>query len=389
MNNCLKCGKEIPDGAELCPECMNAPENPPLSPAAEPVPAPIPEPAPEAVPSEGKKALSKKKIIIIIAAAALCVIAAVLAVVFIFKDKSAAAPAEEAEELNLMPEDIQFGMTYDEIYESTDFLESYEIPEEDYFPANKKYLVFLTSFGLELAGSKFEDFTTKELKCVSNLFDAELEFNLDKELFGFHLTFRPDIDLDDDECEEEISKNYNNACDYYREVFGKPKSEDEDETVFKKDRITCTVSKFKYVRIDIISSEFAPEFHDVPEDVINDAFDSMYYTYAGFKINIRDLLDECAINTEGYFEALREGEWLSEYLDEVDEKGYSEYLSTSYLVTIHGDIMRNPDVPNLYNEDVDIIKVILVFNDKDKLIDSWIAETCSDFNTCAVLTMVP
>ena len=103
----------------------------------------------------------------------------------------------------------------------------------------------------------------------------------------------------------------------------------------------------------ITSEEYEPVYHEVPDA------DYKYYSLSS----------------------------RPDIIEVPDDYEYIDYLSTSYVVEIKGDISPNPDIPYYVSEETDIAKVLLVFNEYDELLDHRIFDVCSQLNSYAVIYM--
>ncbi len=137
-------------------------------------------------------------------------------------------------------------------------------------------------------------------------------------------------------------------------------------------------------------SQKEPEKHVVSDAVITEAFLSYRYNCSGFSITLRELLPKCCPDYKGSFSTY-EGT-KTEHLDEAEianfENGeYKEYLNNAYFVTIGGPIMENPDIPYLVTEKEVILKLLIIFDENDKVVAYSMIESCSQLETCAILLM--
>ncbi len=150
------------------------------------------------------------------------------------------------------------------------------------------------------------------------------------------------------------------------------------------------------ISLTITSKALEPVFHQVPESVINDTFDQVRYSYGGASINLVELLNLCASGYQGEYTAYRDfisdprnmNVLDSETQEELESGEYGDYLSSSYIVQITGDIEYSYDNPYLnVAEDADILTLLLVFDENDNFIGDSILQEHSNLQTYAVSYM--
>ena len=150
------------------------------------------------------------------------------------------------------------------------------------------------------------------------------------------------------------------------------------------------------IRLTITSKALEPVFHQVPESVINDTFDQVRYSYGGASINLVELLNLCASGYQGEYTAYRDfisdplnmNVLDSETQEELENGEYGDYLSSSYIVQITGDVEYSIDNPYLnVAEDADILTLLLVFDENDNFIGDSILQEHSNLQTYAVSYM--
>lgn len=117
-------------------------------------------------------------------------------------------------------------------------------------------------------------------------------------------------------------------------------------------------------------------------------------------MNLKKLLSLCAPDSEGTFLTYRDArsnmeinalkklrdKGVFDYLEE-DEQ-YVDYLSSSYIVYVHGEIAQHPDLPYMMTDDTDILCLLLVFDDEGRFIDYSLLYECRELGTYALLYMV-
>ncbi len=134
-----------------------------------------------------------------------------------------------------------------------------------------------------------------------------------------------------------------------------------------------------------------PEKHIISEQIITDAFSSLNYNTGLFPINIVEVLSQCA-KYSASFATYEDTKW--EHLDATEMATlkygeYAKYLDNAYFVTATGKILHNPEIPNYYADEAKIVTALLLFNERDELVKSYIVYRSEEFNTCAILLATP
>ncbi len=308
----------------------------------------------------------------------------------------------------VLPCNIEFGMSHNEIAEKTngsyDFLgktkrtksngETFSY-EDFYKPIGKHYL--LTLYSENFDNELYEQFGLASKKYSGMVM---VYFNENDELYEVFCTFSKHMDSEekDSESEENTEEIVEKVSNYYKKSFKNFEIKDDEKYFCRefsnkdiKGVVTCTVGN---ICITITSSKYQPYIHEIDGDTINDAFNDIYYTVGGYlKMNLNELLDECVRNREGTYCSCRDTNAITDNfikvteLDDLEKGEYSEYASTSYVVKIHGDICQSPRTPYFIEEDADIIRVLLVFDDNDKLQTYKILESCYQLSVFATQYM--
>ena len=111
--------------------------------------------------------------------------------------------------------------------------------------------------------------------------------------------------------DDDFDKNWKYICNYYKAAFGKKYTEsDWGSLMFSDLDIPETVvidmsGETSDIWIQILSSEYEKETHEVSSASITSAFNSITYKYDGtnFGMNLKKLLDLCVENQKVYYDA--------------------------------------------------------------------------------------
>ncbi|MGN0451656.1 MAG: hypothetical protein ACI4FN_06065 [Acutalibacteraceae bacterium] len=315
----------------------------------------------------------------------ICVLAIILGIIFV----PISVKAVNKKAYPILPDGLEFGMTYENAFKMGYFdqykdLESFEkFNNASYDKFGKYYFNSMLSSAPAMAS-----FIDKlSAKTGSKSVSSSVYFNQDKELYAINF---------DIEMNENV---FNNLCNYFKKTFGKGKIVSEDnkkEITFSRSGVKCYFCNYLGL-VTITSTKYEPNIPEISKDSINEAFNSINYSLDSyFKMNLKQLLDQCVTNFEGEYYALNEithsgclnARSTFDKLNDSAEGAYSEFAPTSYVVTVHGDICQNPSLPYLINEDVDVIKVLLIFDKNEVLQGYKIIEQCQDLSTYATLYMI-
>lgn len=171
----------------------------------------------------------------------------------------------------------------------------------------------------------------------------------------------------DEKAKEEYIKNYNE----FGEKYGPP-----------------------IIGIKITNNIYAPNVRRIiSNETVMNAINNVKYRvgndYATFSVGLGELLNRCApgyqlTSTTPYLYA--DSSLISATKrDELENGEYADYLSSSFIVQITGDLMRNPKVPYYVNENVDIVTLLLIFDESYNLIATEILKEHNDLYTCALI----
>lgn len=279
----------------------------------------------------------------------------------------------------ILPDEIQMGMNLDEFMEifPTVVKNSEEVT---YDVVEKTY-----SVTCEIAsGSPQELF--EELYKITPYTVCNAYFNKNKELCEIYISSNMK------EKGRETAEEYLNY--FSKSIHSKISWNSEDDivasTYFKTDDgMEVKIDAIgETIHITIRSEEYAPNIPEISSTVINDTFDSLNYIVSGFwKINLRKLINACVTNQELSYLSYRGSRTYidSEKREKLENSEFAEYLSTSYVVTVHGDVCANPDIQYYLTEDIDAIKLLILFDEDGNYKGYYTLEESSEFNTFAIL----
>ena len=126
------------------------------------------------------------------------------------------------------------------------------------------------------------------------------------------------------------------------------------------------------------------EKHIVPTPVLDNALSNAKYYSSPFSISVGKLVNSALDNYKIKYltgeEAMAEG-YISE--SDLDSSIDINYL---YYAIISGDSMVTPDFPYMTEYEKEAVKVWMIFDEKDELLNSGVT-LCSNLQTCAILLM--
>lgn len=331
-----------------------------------------------------KKLKMSKKVIVGIIIAVLIVAMTVVGIVFIKNGKN---KNEEEIEKPLLPCGIEFGLSRDDALGIfPEMKEQLLTVKEDKVNKNFSHLI-------NIKKSDFENFFGLK-NALSDDKGAWIRFNSDEELyeFSFSLIIREDDNLNAEEL-----------IDYYSDWFDddyKFDSEENQFIEFEDKKFFCQINYMPPIEgqdtattlsITVTSKEYKPVYREVPESIINDAYNSYYYNVDSFKINLIELLNNCSENYSVTYDSYRNIRY-SIPIDiinkiEADDFELSEYLSTAYYLSVNGPISENPEIPYLMTENKEIISFIVFFDDNNQVKGYYKVDECSELYTAAILTV--
>ncbi len=282
----------------------------------------------------------------------------------------------------VLPYDLQMGDTYETVQKSVDLVGT---KQED--KANKRY-----SNSAFWSAEDVKAFYQNDQLAIEGSNPVSYYFNQTDQLFEMDITI-----TSDEACYEYLLDYYATALDVKTPEKTDSVSLYEGHEYFVLENQTLEVDLTvmpmgdgKFISITINSKAFSPYFHEVPKSVINDAFDGIRYHFNGSanSIDLGLLLTLCAPGYEGEYEAYRDYFDLSvlnvKKQDELENSEYGDYLSTSYIIKIKGDISQSPDSRFTVDEDADILTMLMVFDESDQFIGYQILQEHPNLRTYAL-----
>ena len=326
--------------------------------------------------SEQKPARKGKKIAIISAVCAVCMAVIALAIIFV----PTLLKSGLFEKPPILPEGLSFGMTIDSFYEAGYGLD--KTKQADYDPSIRGYTEFL------LTNQVREKLPLESGKM------GFVYFNKSQQLYKLSYST------------EATAEAFDILCQYYEKAFGNIEKESIEEgkatvtiATFKSSGIQCVVQRiasddYDDIRVTIEDEAWKPYMPEISKTALNNALQRYNYKAGIFSINLLQLIDKYVSNAEyiNYSPAdpianAKDTTDYKKYFSELENGAYLDNIATSYIVVIHGDICKNPSLPYYKTEDVDIIKLLFIFDDSQKLVGTVELDACEDLHTCAVLTM--
>lgn len=143
---------------------------------------------------------------------------------------------------------------------------------------------------------------------------------------------------------------------------------------------------YKCKKCDSKYTDFIPklEKHVVPTAVLDETVSYARYYASAFSISVAELVSSAMPNyTMKHYtgnEAISKG-YLSK--SQIDS---SVDLDDLYCSIISGDTMINPDIPYMTEYEKVAVKVWMIFDENDELINCGV-ELCENLKTCAILIM--
>lgn len=145
--------------------------------------------------------------------------------------------------------------------------------------------------------------------------------------------------------------------------------------------MTYTCSKCDSTYTEVIAKL---EKHVVPASVLDAAVSNARYRASAFSVSVGKLvnsaIDNYSLKHYTGEEAISKG-YLKK--DQIDSSVDIDYL---YCSVISGETMINPDIPYLTEYEQEAVKVWMIFNENDELVNYGV-ELCSNLETYAILMM--
>ncbi len=260
----------------------------------------------------------------------------------------------------VLPYNLEFGMSYDEVLKmcNNEIVDkTVIIDKKTYVPRDRKYIAPLI----------IEEDASVKPKFLSNEF-CTLSFNEDDELYELSYMYSDDFD-------------FSEVKDYYKKSLPNESSKPSltgSYVVLSNDSIICDLTDFS---VTITNSSYEPNIVEISTDAINDELNKLNYNVGYFSINLAELINECVDNIE-VSHVLYNGR-DEDYI--INGEDFLKYASTSYVVTIHGDISQNPDIEYLKTNDIDVIRILFIFDENENLLACKTLDECDELYTCAVL----
>ena len=145
--------------------------------------------------------------------------------------------------------------------------------------------------------------------------------------------------------------------------------------------MTYTCSKCNSTYTEVIAKL---EKHVVPSAVLDKAVSNAKYYASPFSISVGRLVNSAVDNYKMKHysgeDAIEKGFLKT---SQIDSSVDIDYL---YYTIISGDTMINPGIPYLTEYEPEAVKVWMVFNENDELLNYGV-ELCNNLETCAILIM--
>lgn len=295
----------------------------------------------------------------------------------------------------VLPSGIKMGMSFNKFNESGFHTLNDSLEEKDFIKYDKNYFCLID---LEESNS-IRSFCNKIFDDNVSLEDCtgSASFNENKNLYNLFFSYSED--------NNDLSRKIYDLAKYYSKATGKKisvKDSLEDGINYKNiafdfDDIEYNFTWYSFVvdngsrdviQVSVESKKIAPYIPEISSETINSAFNRVNYNIGGFyKINLRQLINACVTNQEIEYNNYRKVriDLDSEITKSIESGEYANYLATSYVITVHGDVCSNPDIKYLITEDIDAIKILMYFDDSGDYKGYAVLEESNDFNTFAIL----
>ncbi len=127
---------------------------------------------------------------------------------------------------------------------------------------------------------------------------------------------------------------------------------------------------------------------NISEEVITEATMSFRYPAASFSVPLEHLLANCCPDYDisfAKYDEMKSEKLTDEKMKKYEESDYGQYLENAYFATFSGCIMNNPEIPYLVTEYKEILTLLVLFDEDDKLVGHIIIDNCSEIDTCAII----
>lgn len=246
--------------------------------------------------------------------------------------------------------------------------------------AQKRYMAYLDD-------KKFNTALSDLYGCNITV-DPLAYFNDNEKLYWFGYVLSVD-----DYSSEQLSERMNMFQKYYQKAMGKKIKAEINKDLGCPDLLSFEIDGVNFcitfnesgLSFVAYSEELEPQFINLSEDEILDAFNNVTYEVDGSKMNLSKLILKCVTNRKIDYQPYRDCKYeLDDYksLESVYSDG--DYLSSAYVVTVHGNVQEYSDSKYWIDKDVDAVKVLLLFDDNEEFIDSQILEHSSSFESYAI-----
>lgn len=294
----------------------------------------------------------------------------------------------------VLPSGIKMGMSFNKINESGFHTRDDSLDEKCFRKYDKSYISFIdleeSNSIRSFCNKIFDDNVSLEGRTVT------ARFNENKNLYSLSFSYFGDNDL---------SRRMYDLAKYYSKATGKKISVKDlsvNGTNYKNIAFDFDNTKYDFIwysfavdngsrdgiEVSVESEKIATYIPEISSETINSAFNRVNYNIGGFyKINLRQLINACVTNQEIEYNNYRKVriDLDSEITESIESGEYADYLATSYVITVHGDVCSNPDIKYLITEDIDAIKILMYFDDSGDYKGYAVLEKSNDFNTFAIL----
>lgn len=126
------------------------------------------------------------------------------------------------------------------------------------------------------------------------------------------------------------------------------------------------------------------EKHVVPASVLDSTVSSAKYYVSAFSISVAELVNSAMTNYELKHYTAEEA--IEKGLLKKSDIGSSVDINYVYYSIVSGDTLLNPEIPYWTEYEEEAIKVWMIFNEDDELVNCGV-ELCKNLETCAIILM--